>query len=132
MDKQKLYQSVENNADAILTLSDKVWELAELSLKEYQTAEYYCTLMEKLGFTVERQVAGVATAFSGSYGSGHPRIGILGEFDALDGLDQEASSAERKRHSATNTCGHGCGHNMLGAASWGPPSPSRRPLRPVS
>lgn len=119
MDKQKLYQSVEQNADTILTLSDKVWELAELSLKEYETAEYYCTLMEKLGFTVERQVAGVATAFSGSYGSGHPRIGILGEFDALDGLDQEGATAERKRHSAINTCGHGCGHNMLGAASLG-------------
>ena len=119
MDKQKLYDSVERNAETIIALSDKVWELAELSLLEYKTAEYYCELMEKLGFTVQRQIAGVATAFSGSYGSGHPVIGVLGEFDALDGLDQEAGTAQRKCHSETNTCGHGCGHNMLGAASLG-------------
>ena len=119
MDKKKLYDIVDKHQQTITTLSDKVWELAELSLLEYQTADYYCELMEKLGFTVERQVANVATAFSGSYGSGHPVIGILGEFDALDGLDQAAGTAQRQRHSATNTCGHGCGHNMLGAASLG-------------
>ena len=119
MDKKKLYDIVDKHQQTITTLSDKVWELAELSLLEYQTADYYCELMEKLGFTVERQVANVATAFYGSYGSGHPVIGILGEFDALDGLDQAAGTAQRQRHSATNTCGHGCGHNMLGAASLG-------------
>ena len=79
MDKKKLYDIVDKHQQTITTLSDKVWELAELSLLEYQTADYYCELMEKLGFTVERQVANVATAFSGSYGSGHPVIGILGE-----------------------------------------------------
>jgi len=118
MDKQKLYDTVEASKDTLIALSDKVWELAELSLLEYQTADYYCTLMEKLGFHVERQVAGVATAFSGSYGTGKPVIGILGEFDALDGLSQEAATAERKPLSTT-TCGHGCGHNMLGTASLG-------------
>ncbi len=76
MDKKKLYDIVDKHQQTITTLSDKVWELAELSLLEYQTADYYCELMEKLGFTVERQVANVATAFSGSYGSGHPVIGI--------------------------------------------------------
>ena len=98
MDKKKLYDIVDKHQQTITTLSDKVWELAELSLLEYQTADYYCELMEKLGFTVERQVANVATAFSGSYGSGHPVIGILGEFDALDGLDQAAGTAQRQRH----------------------------------
>ena len=65
MDKQKLYDSVEKNKETLIALSDKVWEFAELSLLEYKTADYYCALMEKLGFHVERQVAGVATAFSG-------------------------------------------------------------------
>ena len=118
MDKQKLYDSVEKNKETLIALSDKVWEFAELSLLEYKTADYYCALMEKLGFHVERQVAGVATAFSGSYGSGKPVIGILGEFDALDGLSQEAATAQRKPL-PTTTCGHGCGHNMLGTASLG-------------
>lgn len=119
MDKKKLYASVEKNKDTLIALSDKIWELAELSMMEYKSAEYYCDLLEKLGFTVERQVCGIPTAFSGSYGSGKPVIGILGEFDALDGLSQQPATAERKPFSAENTCGHGCGHNMLGTASLG-------------
>lgn len=118
MDKQKLYQSVDKNKDILTELSDQIWSFAELSMKEFKSAEYYCKLMEKQGFTVERELCGVPTAFLGKYGSGKPVIGILGEFDALDGLSQEAGIAERKPL-AGNTCGHGCGHNMLGAASLG-------------
>ena len=119
MDKSKLYESVEKNKDTLTALSDKIWELAELSMLEYKSAEYYCDLLEKLGFTVERQLCGIPTAFSGSYGTGKPVIGVLGEFDALDGLSQQGATAERKVFSAENTCGHGCGHNLLGAASLG-------------
>ena len=118
MDKQKLYQSVEKNKDILTELSDQIWSFAELSMKEFKSAEYYCKLMEEQGFAVERELCGVPTAFLGKYGSGKPIIGILGEFDALDGLSQEAGVAERKPL-AGNTCGHGCGHNMLGAASLG-------------
>lgn len=118
MDKQKLYQIVEKNKDILTELSDQIWSFAELSMKEFKSAEYYCKLMEEQGFAVERELCGVPTAFLGKYGSGKPVIGILGEFDALDGLSQEAGVAERKPL-AGNTCGHGCGHNMLGAASLG-------------
>lgn len=118
MEKQKLYDSVEQSKEVLLTLSDKIWEFAELSMREFQSAEYYCQVMEEQGFTVERQLCGIPTAFLGRYGSGKPIIGILGEFDALDGLSQEAGVAERKPL-MENTCGHGCGHNMLGAASLG-------------
>lgn len=118
MDKQKLYLSVEKNKDILTELSDQIWSFAELSMKEFKSAEYYCKLMEEQGFAVERELCGVPTAFLGKYGSGKPVIGILGEFDALDGLSQEAGVAEHKPL-AGNTCGHGCGHNMLGAASLG-------------
>ncbi len=120
MDKQKLYDSVENSKDVLIALSDKIWEFAELSMQEFQSAEYYCRLMEEQGFTVQRQLCGIPTAFSGSYGSGKPVIGILGEFDALDGLSQQAACTEHApRTDAASTCGHGCGHNLLGAASLG-------------
>jgi len=119
MDKKKLYDSVEKSRDVLTALSDKIWEFAELSMKEFQSAECYCKVLEEQGFTVERELCGIPTAFSGSYGSGRPVIGILGEFDALDGLSQQPATAERKPWSALNTCGHGCGHNMLGAASLG-------------
>lgn len=118
IDKQKLYNSIDENAPEIIALSDAIWEYAELSMEEYKSAAYYCELLEKEGFTVERELCGIPTAFSGSFGSGSPRIGILGEFDALSGLSQVAGSTQ-KQSLVPGGNGHGCGHNLLGAGSFG-------------
>lgn len=118
IDKQKLYNTIDENAPEIIALSDAIWEYAELSMEEYKSAAYYCELLEKEGFTVERELCGIPTAFSGSFGSGSPRIGILGEFDALSGLSQVAGST-RKQSLVPGGNGHGCGHNLLGAGSFG-------------
>lgn len=118
IDKQKLYNTIDENAPEIIALSDAIWEFAELSMEEYKSAAYYCELLEKEGFTVERELCGIPTAFSGSFGSGSPRIGILGEFDALSGLSQVAGSTQ-KQSLVPGGNGHGCGHNLLGAGSFG-------------
>ena len=118
IDKQKLYNTIDENAPEIIALSDAIWEYAELSMEEYKSAAYYCELLEKEGFTVERELCGIPTAFSGSFGSGSPRIGILGEFDALSGLSQVAGSTQ-KQSLVSGGNGHGCGHNLLGAGSFG-------------
>ncbi len=118
MNESKKYAlgEIEQKSNVFCSLSDKIWELAELSLKEYKSAELYCDLLEELGFKVEREICGIKTAFSGSFGSGHPIIGILGEFDALSGLSQEGGSAEYHEIERGGN-GHGCGHNLLGAGS---------------
>lgn len=118
IDKQKLYSTIDENAPEIIALSDAIWGYAELSMEEYKSAAYYCELLEKEGFTVERELCGIPTAFSGSFGSGSPRIGILGEFDALSGLSQVAGSTQ-KQSLVPGGNGHGCGHNLLGAGSFG-------------
>ncbi len=118
IDKQKLYNTIDENAPEIIALSDAIWAYAELSMEEYKSAAYYCELLEKEGFTVERELCGIPTAFSGSFGSGSPRIGILGEFDALSGLSQVAGSTQ-KQSLVPGGNGHGCGHNLLGAGSFG-------------
>ena len=56
------------------------------------------------------------TAVVGEAGEGGPVIAILGEYDALPGLSQEAGVAEHRPVEAGGH-GHGCGHNLLGAAS---------------
>lgn len=118
MNKQKLYDSVDKNAEKITALSDAIWDFSELSMKEYKSAAYYCDLLEQEDFQVERKLCGIPTAFSGSFGSGKPRIGILGEFDALSGLSQCPGSTKRESlHPGGN--GQGCGHNLLGAAAFG-------------
>lgn len=118
MEKAQLYASVEQHAKLLTDLADRIWEYAELSMQEHKSAEDYCQTLEAQGFAVTRALCGIPTAFCGSFGSGRPRIGILGEFDALSGLSQEAGKTEKEPHPG-NTCGHGCGHNLLGAASLG-------------
>ena len=116
MDKQKLHEAIEKNAAIFTGLSDRIWEYAELSMEEYQSTADYVQLMKQLGFQVEENLAGIPTAFSGTFGSGRPVIGILGEFDALSGLSQVADETQRQ-WKETGGCGHGCGHNLLGAAA---------------
>lgn len=118
MDKQLIYAAVENKAATLTSLSDKIWEFAELSMEEYQSAAAYVELLKAEGFTVEEQLCGIPTAFLGKYGTGKPVIGILGEYDALSGLSQVPCSAS-KESLIPGGNGHGCGHNLLGAASLG-------------
>lgn len=118
MDKQSLYRSVEKNATLLTTLSDKIWELAELSMQETESARAYIQILQSQGFETTENLCGISTAFLGRFGSGKPVIGILGEFDALSGLSQQACMLAKTPLNSGN-CGHGCGHNLLGAASLG-------------
>ncbi len=118
MDKQALYTIIEEKSPLLTALSDQIWEYAELSLLEYKSTAAYVRILKEQGFTVEENLCGIPTAFQGSFGSGSPVIGILGEYDALSGLSQEAGIAEKKPLIAGG-CGQGCGHNLLGAGSLG-------------
>ena len=118
MNKQELYQTIEAKSGEILELSDKIWEYAELSMLEHKSTKAYVELLQAEGFQVETNLCGIPTAFSGQFGSGKPRIGILGEYDALSGLSQQPGIAEKKPL-VEDGSGQGCGHNLLGAASLG-------------
>ena len=118
MNKQKLYDIIEEKAPVLTDLSDRIWEYAELSMLEFKSTAAYIQILKEEGFTVAENVSGIATAFSGTYGSGSPKIGILGEYDALSGLSQKAGIAE-KAPLVEGGCGQGCGHNLLGAGALG-------------
>lgn len=107
---------IDQKADLITEVSDKIWEYAELSLREYQSGELYAKVLKEEGFVVEHPFDGIETAFRASYGSGKPVIGILAEYDALTGLSQVSGSPVRKELVEGGN-GHGCGHNLLGAGS---------------
>ena len=115
-EKKTAIAAIDAEAKVFEKLSDEIWENPELSLKEFRAAELYCKTLRSLGFTVEEKLCGIDTAFCGSYGSGRPVIGILGEFDALSGLSQAAGLTEAKPLVPASS-GHGCGHNLLGAGS---------------
>ncbi|MFC1692410.1 amidohydrolase [Candidatus Latescibacterota bacterium] len=89
---------------------------AETALTEYRSAEYLAGMLETEGFTVERGVAAMPTAFVATFGSGHPIIGILAEYDALPGLSQKPGITN-KEPVREGEPGHGCGHNLFGSGS---------------
>jgi aminobenzoyl-glutamate utilization protein B len=101
----------------LVALSDRVWELAETALREDESAKVLADYAEAKGFTVQRGVAGMPTAFVASYGKGRPVIAIMGEYDALPGISQKASTVKEPLREGAG--GHGCGHNLFGAASLG-------------
>lgn len=116
MGKQIAWNEIDKTASEILEASDEIWGCAETAFLETKSMKVLCDLLRKEGFEIEEGSAGVATAFKGTFGSGKPVIGFLGEYDALSGLNQEAGIAEKKAFNA-GAPGHGCGHNMLGTAS---------------
>lgn len=118
MNKNSIYKYIDENANDITQLSDKIWDYAELSMQEYKSTKAYVEILKKFGFEVEENLCGIKTAFLGRYGTQKPVIGILGEYDALSGLSQQAGCTTHKPIKQGD-CGHGCGHNMLGAGSFG-------------
>ena len=114
--RDRISELVEARKELFEQLNDEIWGYAETRFAEYRSSAAHARVMEQLGFRVRTNLAGEETALIAEYGSGKPVIGIMGEFDALSGLSQQADYTE---HRPVEGCdnGHGCGHNTLGAAS---------------
>ena len=115
--KKAIIASVEKHNAKLIEISDAIWALAETAFEENQSSKILADYAEAQGFKVERGVAGEPTAFVATYGSGKPVISVLGEFDALPGLSQKTEPT--KNPVVDGNPGHGCGHNLFGAASLG-------------
>ncbi len=113
---EKISTTIEEKKASFQALHDKVWALAELGFQEHESAGHIIEMLKGEGFTVETGLADIPTAFVASYGSGHPVVAILGEYDALPGLSQQAGCPVKKPLEEGG-CGHGCGHSLLGTAS---------------
>ena len=82
----------------LLEMSDAIFDRPEVGLEERFACGTLCAYLERAGFAVERGVADIETAFRATWenGSGGPSIGLLCEYDALEGV------------------GHACGHHTQG------------------
>lgn len=116
--RQQVEQYLQEKQNLIEEVNEKIWHYAEIGLDEMKSVTLYEKLLTDEGFTFNKNVAGMPTAFIATYGSGNPVIGIAAEYDALPNLSQEAGVAEQSPiEEGAN--GQGCGHNSLGAASFG-------------
>ncbi|MCZ6479586.1 MAG: M20 family metallopeptidase [Candidatus Methylomirabilales bacterium] len=100
--KQALIEEVDRLSPELLQISRFLHANPELSFEEHQAAELLIRTLEEHGFSLERGVARLTTAFTATYASGEgPTIAFLAEYDALPGM------------------GHACGHNLIASASVG-------------
>lgn len=108
--------AIDQERELLCGMSDRLWDHPEVGFQEKFAVRLFCDTLNALGFQVERDLAEIPTAFSGTYGGGKPVIGFLGEFDALPGLSQTAGKLTRCPIQ-DDAPGHGCGHNLLGVGS---------------
>jgi len=115
--KERVVEAVEDERERLVDIAERIWETPELGLHEEASGRALREALAAEGFDVETGVGGMPTAFAAAYGEGTPRVGILGEYDALPGLSQRVA-AERDPVEP-GAPGHGCGHNLFGTAGVG-------------
>ncbi len=100
---QQIMQEVDALADELKALSQKMYDKPEIAFEEHQACEWISSYLETKGFEVERAAGGVETAFYAKLPGKDtsPKLTFLAEYDALPKI------------------GHGCGHNLIAAASAG-------------
>jgi aminobenzoyl-glutamate utilization protein B len=108
--------AVDARADATWDAARRIWGFAEGGYLEKQSSALLADQLEQAGFAVNRGVAGMPTAFTATFGAGKPVLAVLGEYDALPELSQEAVPVRQPRPGGTGF-GHACGHHLFGAAS---------------
>ena len=118
MTKSEAIAAVSREQTRLIQLSDAIWDHPQVKYQETFAAGLLSDFLREEGFTVETGVAGIPTAFCASYGSGAPVIGLLAEYDALEGMSQ-AAEATTRQPVVKGAPGHGCGHNLLGVGAVG-------------
>jgi aminobenzoyl-glutamate utilization protein B len=113
--QNEILKNIDDNQAKYAQMSEQIWQWAEPGYMEEKTSELLIKELEANGFTVQKGVGEMTTAFVATFGSGYPTIGILAEMDALPGLSQEAISQRKPK--VLNGYGHGCGHNLFGVGS---------------
>lgn len=101
--KQMIFAAVDAQRESLLTAADDIYDHPEVGGQEFRASKLLTDFLSSNGFEVEIGLTGLPTAFRAVWqcGRGGPSIGLLCEYDAIEGL------------------GHGCAHHMQGPACIG-------------
>jgi amidohydrolase len=91
--------SIYQNRKRFINIGRKLHEHPETAMHEHQAVQWLTDELKADGFSIEKPICDMPTAFRASYGNGNPHIAILAEYDALPEL------------------GHACGHNLIATAA---------------
>jgi aminobenzoyl-glutamate utilization protein B len=112
--KTQMLSSISKKEMYYGSIAKQIWNFAEVGYQETKSSSLLQETLSKEGFTIQKGVAEIPTAFVASFGEGKPIIGILGEYDALPGFSQDSTSDQK---SIGSIAGHACGHHLFGTAS---------------
>jgi len=99
--KASVISEIDTRRQQLEELTLKIHSNPELGFQEFKAAGWLTGYLEESGFSIERGIYKLPTAFRASYGHGRPAIAILAEYDSLPGV------------------GHACGHNLIGGSAVG-------------
>ena len=108
--KSEVVESVGKQSKQAQEMVDMVFSFAELGFQEYETSKYLTGILEKNGFTVERNIGGIPTAWMARWGSGKPVIALGSDIDCIPKASQKPAVAY-KDPIIEDAPGHGEGHN---------------------
>ncbi len=118
MDYRKIItDAVDSRAESLKALSLRIHDNPETAYNEVRASRWMAEALRENGFEVETGLYGMPTSIRAVWGSGHPVIGLLAEYDALPGLSQKQSTFHDP--AVPGGPGHGCGHDLLGTATLG-------------
>ena len=108
--KQEAVSGVEKRAELGQQINDMLFSFSELGFQEFESARYLTELLQKNGFTIERGIANMPTAWLAKWGSGKPIIAIGSDVDCIPKASQKPGVAYQDPI-VVGAPGHGEGHN---------------------
>ncbi len=108
--KKEVVDKIENSQKLTQEINDMLFSFGELGFQEFETSKYLTELLEKNGFTVERGIANIPTAWIAKWGNGKPVIAVGSDVDCIPKASQKPGVAY-KEPIIEGAPGHGEGHN---------------------
>ena len=108
--KAEAIAKIDTKAKMIQEIVDQLFSFGELGMQEFETSKYLTNLLEQNGFTIERGVAGMPTAFVATWGSGKPEIALGSDIDGIPQSNQKPGFGFFEPL-VQGAPGHGEGHN---------------------
>jgi aminobenzoyl-glutamate utilization protein B len=108
--RKEITEEVEKRYEQTAVMNDMIFSFAELGFQEFETYKYITELLEKEGFTIERNISGIPTSWIARWGSGKPVIAIGSDVDCIPKASQKPGVAYHDPI-VEGAPGHGEGHN---------------------
>src|SRR5687767_2797967 len=108
--KDEALNLVSANEKKVQEMVDMIFSFSELGFQEFETSKYLMGILAENGFTIEKNISGVPTAWMAKWGNGSPVVALGSDIDCIPKSSQKPGVAY-KDPIVDGAPGHGEGHN---------------------